>query len=153
VRCLDEGRGAEVLPAVPLPPDAAPPLWEAGIPIDPLLPFVYDGCADISFPIHTSRQFAHQVGLSGIILQGTATLALAVRELLNREVAGNPLLLRSLACRFTAMVSPGTDICLQLTAKSLTAHGYDLHFVVLNQEGRRAISDGYASLYKDPLNA
>jgi acyl dehydratase len=146
VRCTDEGAGGDGLPCVPAPPGDGSPIWEAVIPIDRLRPFVYDGCTRIFFPIHTSRKFAHQVGLPGVILQGTATLAFAVRELINREAAGNPLTLRSLYGRFTGMVTPGTEIRVQLTGRASKEDRTDLHFVVLNHKGRRAISDGYASL-------
>ena len=47
------------------------------------------------------------MGLPGIIHQGTATLAYAVRELVNREARGNPALLKALACRFTGMGPAG----------------------------------------------
>jgi hypothetical protein len=50
-------------------------------------PYVYDGCTNIYFPIHTSVGFARMVGLPDIILQGTATLAYAARELADREAA------------------------------------------------------------------
>lgn len=146
VQCRNGGQGSEALPIVPHSPDQRSVIWESVIPIEPLRPFVYDGCTGISFPIHTSRQFARQVGLPGIILQGTATLALAVRELVNREAGGDPLSLRVLSARFTGMVLPGTDIRLQLVARRARQDGTGLHFGVLNADGRRAISDGYAFL-------
>jgi acyl dehydratase len=101
------------------------------------------------FPIHTSRAFARQVGLPGNILQGTATLSYAVREIINREAGGNPLTLKTVLCRFTGMVFPGTVIRVQLVGKSVKQDGTDLHFNVLNQEGQKAISDGYAFLKKE----
>jgi acyl dehydratase len=149
VKCTGEGKGSEALPPTPKPSTQKPPIWEAAVPVDPLRPFIYDGCTGISFHIHTSRQFARQVGLPDIILHGTATLALAVRELVNREAAGNPLLLQSLQCRFRAMVLPNTEIRVQLTGKTPTEEGVDLNFAVLNQDGRRAISKGYAFLKKE----
>ena len=80
VTCADQGRGADAIPASP-PSKASPPFsWELPITIDPLLSYIYDGCTRIHFPIHTSRQFARQVGLPDIILQGTATLSLAVQR-------------------------------------------------------------------------
>jgi len=147
VRCTDEGAGSEGLPHVPpSPTPGTPPHWEATIPIEPLRPYLYDGCTGISFPIHTSPQFAHNVGLPGIILQGTATLAFAARELVDREADGNPARLAALFCRFTAMVQPGTEICVQLTGRQQGKDGTALRYVVLNGKGRRAISDGYALL-------
>jgi acyl dehydratase len=150
VECLDGGRGKDTLPSIPSAPDDHTIIWEAAIPVDPLRPYVYDGCTGIFFPIHTSKQFAHQVGLPGIILQGTATLAFAVRELVNREAAGNPLLLQSLYCRFTGMVLPDTEIRVQLIRRTLKENGTDLYFVVRNQDGRKVISSGYAFLKKQP---
>jgi acyl dehydratase len=114
-----------------------------------LRPHLYDGCTDIVFPIHTSRAFARQVGLPGNILQGTATLAFAVREIINREAGGDPLILKSVFCRFTGMVFPGTVIRVQLVGKSVKDNGTNLHFIVLNQEGQKAISGGYAFLKKE----
>jgi acyl dehydratase len=150
VRCTDTGAGSERLPDVPRSPapGTALPSWEATIPIEPLRPYLYDGCTGISFPIHTSPQFAHNVGLPGIILQGTATMAFAARELVDREADGNPARLAALFCRFTAVVQPGTEICVQLTGRQQGKDGTALHYVVLNGEGRRVISDGYALLHQ-----
>ncbi|MBI5585120.1 MAG: MaoC family dehydratase N-terminal domain-containing protein [Deltaproteobacteria bacterium] len=144
VSCTGSGRGREALPAVPAGPAADRALWETPLPIDPLQPFIYDGCANIYFPIHTSKSFARQVGLPGIILQGTATMALAAREILNREVGGDPQRLQVFSGRFTGMVFPGTSIRVQLTGKKPGPAGSDLHFIVYNQEGRPAVSQGYA---------
>jgi len=148
VECTDEGRGEEVLPKVPWHTGDNVPIWESVIPIEPLASFIYDGCTRIIFPIHTSVKFAHQVGLPGRILQGTATLAYAVRELINKEADGHPSELKSAYCRFTGIVLPGTDIKVQLIKKDDTGGGTDLFFVVLNAEGKKAISDGYARLEK-----
>jgi acyl dehydratase len=144
VSCTGGGQGQEALPAVPSGPEADRPLWETTLPIDLLRPFLYDGCANIFFPIHTSRSFARQVGLPGIILQGTATLALAAREILNREAGKDPWKLQTFSGRFTGMVLPGTSIRVGLVAKNPRPEGTDLHFVVHNAEGQQAISKGYA---------
>jgi acyl dehydratase len=117
-------------------------LWKSDIAIDPLAPFIYDGCTNIHFPIHTSVQFARQVGLPGIIHQGTATLALAVHCLLNKEAQGNSQRMTSVYCRFSGMVLPGSVISVCLTGKNISAEGMDLFFHVLNAEKKRAISDG-----------
>jgi acyl dehydratase len=146
VRCTDAGQGEENLPKVPALTEEQQPGWSSLIHIDALRPFVYDGCADITFPIHTSKQFAHQVGLPDIILQGTATLAFAIREIIDREADSNPLRLQSLSCRFSGMVLPGTDITVELLGKSVKQHSTDLFFHVLNQDGQKAISGGFAFL-------
>jgi acyl dehydratase len=144
VKCTDQGRGGDSLPAVPAGGSKCPPVWEATIPVDPMRPFVYDGCTNIFFPIHTSKQFAKMVGLPGIILQGTATLAYAVKELINREAGGDPHCLKILSCRFTGMVLPGTDIRIQLIGKEDMEKDKDLHFIVINKEDQKVISNGYA---------
>jgi len=146
VKCVDDGeQKKENLPEIPLF-KRENPLWEVPLHLDPLRSFVYDGCSNIFFPIHTSKRFAHQVGLPGIIIQGTATLAFAVREIINREAGMNPQRLQSLSCRFTGMVLPGTDITVQLEGKDEKEDSTGLFFSVFNQEGKRAISGGYALL-------
>ncbi len=149
VECCGDSKNAEPIPAVPSAPEQGIGLWEAPIFIDPLAPFVYDGCTNIFFPIHTSVAFARGVGLPGIILQGTATLAYAVREIINREAEGNPLVLRSVGCRFTGMVIPGSEIRVMLSGRRLDDTGIDLFFKVVNSSGAAAISDGYAHLGTD----
>ncbi|MBN2179164.1 MAG: MaoC family dehydratase N-terminal domain-containing protein [Deltaproteobacteria bacterium] len=148
VKCVDDGaQKKETLPHVPLF-EGEGVLWEVPIHLDSLRSFVYDGCSNIVFPIHTSKRFAHQVSLPGIIIQGTATLAFAVRELINREAGMNPQRLQSLSCRFTGMVLPGTDITVQLEGKDEKEGGTGLFFSVFNRERKRAISGGYALVRK-----
>ena len=148
VSCTGGGQGEEALPQVSSGPEADSPLWETTLPIDPLRPFLYDGCANIYFPIHTSKSFARQVGLPGIILQGTATLALAAREILNREAGGDPGRLGTFSGRFSGMVLPGTAIRVVLTGKSARIDGTEMHFIVYNAEGQPAVSKGYAFIKK-----
>jgi hypothetical protein len=146
VECPDGGKGAENIPVFLQGNANASALWKSDIAIDSLAPFIYDGCTNIHFPIHTSVKFARQVGLPGIIHQGTATLALAVHCLLNREAGGNSHRLSAVYCRFTGMVIPGTVISVCLTEKTTSQEGIDIFFHVLNAEKKRAISDGYIRL-------
>lgn len=144
VICADQGRGAASLPPVP-PQTANPPFsWEAAMAVDPLLPYIYDGCTRIHFPIHTSRRFARQVGLPDIIVQGTASLSLAVKEIVNREADADPRQVRSIACRFSGMVMPGETIVLQVNSRDPGGH---VRFQVLNSQGRKAISDGHIRIH------
>jgi acyl dehydratase len=139
------GQGAGVgLPEAPAGEYGGRPVWTAKLPIDPALPYLYDGCTDIVYAIHTSPAFAAMVGLPGIILQGTCTLALAVRELLDREAGGDPARLKALGCRFTGMAPPGTDIRVEL--KGRDQDGSALFFEVWNSAGQRAVSKGYLLL-------
>ncbi|VEN75419.1 conserved hypothetical protein [Candidatus Desulfarcum epimagneticum] len=152
VECDGPGKGEGALPdffQASFSPDPAPGKtpWRADIPIPTWAPHLYDGCSGISFPIHTSPKFARGVGLPGVILQGTALLALGVREIVNREANGDPRALRELFGRFTAMVEPGSAIAVQKTGESSpkgAAKG--VHFEILNEKGQRAVSGGYAAV-------
>jgi acyl dehydratase len=146
IECADAGKGGESVPSVPQQKKESAVLWESVIPIDPLAPFIYDGCTNIHFPIHTSVKFAHQVGLPGIIHQGTATLAVAVHNILNRETGGDPDQVATVYCRFSGMVLPGSAIRVCLTGKNQESGRTDLFFIVLNAENKQAISNGYIRL-------
>ena len=77
-----------------------------------------------------------------IILHGTATWALAGRELIRKRADGDPTRLRRLHGRFTGMVIPGVPIEIRIGP----AHGSLVAFDVLNAQGKAAISDGIAEL-------
>ena len=144
VECIG-GEGQESLPIVQNVSDAVEPCWTSTLSIDKLMPFIYDGCTDIVFPIHTSIKFAHMVGLPGIILQGTATLALAVTELVNRELKCEPARVKSVSCRFTGMVLPGSNISVRMIEKRKNNTATDLLFDVCNINGGKIISSGCLS--------
>lgn len=146
VRCTDPGAGLEHFPAAPSFVNQGSIIWEVIIPIDRSAPFVYDGCTNIHFPIHTSVRFAHQVGLHDIIYQGTATLAHAVRELIAREASGEPGRVKSIACRFTGMVIADSKIRVQLFGRHYDGGRTHLSFGVLNASGEKAVSDGLVTL-------
>jgi acyl dehydratase len=61
---------------------------------------VYTECSRIWNPIHTDPEYAREAGLPGIILHGTATLALSVSRL--TALLGKPV--RRVRCRFSGMV-------------------------------------------------
>jgi len=146
VACVGEGRGAEDLPVTPAPPapDAgASACWEESVHIDRLKPFVYDGCTNIHFPIHTSVGFARMVGLPDIILQGTATLAYAARALTDREAGGDATRLKAITCRFSGMLVPPGDLRIRLSCRRERADGADLFFAVDSGSGR-LLTHGYA---------
>jgi len=142
VECIGGGSGKESLPVVWNAGDGAEPCWASTVSIDPLMPYVYDGCTGIVFPIHTSAKFSRMVGLPGIILQGTATLALSVTEIVNRELNSEPERVRSVSCRFTGMVLPGSDISVRMIEKRKKDTGTNLLFDVCNIRGERVISGG-----------
>ncbi len=146
VLCPDGGAGAENIPGIRPGDDQEAPLWQAVIPISPEAPFIYDGCTNICFPIHTSVRFARQVGLPGIICQGTAALALAVREVTDRETGGDPGRIEAISCRFTGMVTPGGEIRVHAYGHFPRGDHADIHFTVFNAEGKKAISDGVVAV-------
>lgn len=118
------------------------PARRVRIPILPLAAHVYDGCADIHNPIHTSKAFAQSVGLPDIILHGTATLAYAVREITNTEGGGNPCNVKGLYCQFTGMVFMDTEVELQVLGSRETDGLREVYFQVINADGRKAVRDG-----------
>jgi acyl dehydratase len=146
IQCDDEGRGESQIPGIPSKFHDSEPIWNIPIFIHRMAPYVYDGCANIHFPAHTSMKFARQVALPDIILQGTASLADAVREVINREAEGNPHRVKIIACRFTGMVIPGSEIRVQLIGRTSDAAGQQFFFRVINDKGERAISDGMVML-------
>ena len=114
---------------------------EVRVPIARELPHVYTECARIWNPIHTERAVALAAGLPDIILHGTATWALAGREIIRIYCDGDPRRLRRLHGRFRAMVIPGSEI--RVAHKS---DGESVTFVVLNEDGELAISHGFAAI-------
>ena len=112
---------------------------ETVIPISRELPHVYTECADIWNPIHTERAAALAAGLPDIILHGTCTWALAVREIVADRLGGDPEGLERFSGRFTGMVLPGTDIIVRHAATNKGAR-----YEVIAADGSIAISDGRA---------
>jgi acyl dehydratase len=82
----------------------AAPTWTEPIDIAPSAAHVYTEGARIWNPIHTDIAVARAAGLPGLILHGTATLALAVSRVVRRELGGHPGRVRAVAVRFTSMV-------------------------------------------------
>lgn len=148
LRGVDCGQGgqARAVPRVPKAGKTKSSAWTSDIHIDSLQPYVYDGCTNIDFPIHTSPKFARDVGLPGIILQGSATLAYAVREIVNKEAGMDPSRIEQIACNFTGMVMPDTRIRVYCTKKKSYPDHIDLFFCVRNGEDQKAIRNGYIKL-------
>lgn len=147
VSCQAPGAGAENLPVIPEQPDtSASPMWVETLALSNLAPYIYDACADIHFPIHTSPRFPHQVGLPGVIVQGTLTLARAASILLQRQAGADPRRISDLACRFAGMVHPGETLQLRLRMEQPSTRGAHLFFDVLKANGETAVRAGYCRL-------
>lgn len=137
--------GAPVRPIpAPVAAGAEPgePAWSASLPIPAALGHVYSECARIWNPIHTDRAFALAAGLPDVILHGTATLALAVSEVLRREAAGPATPVVRIACRFAGMVRIPSTVRVRGLGAAATAEGRRLRFDALADDGRPAIRDG-----------
>lgn len=150
VSCAGGPKGVQDLTSAPALTPKESPISDSLIPVDPLFPFVYDGCSRIFFPIHTSRRFARSVGLPGIIVQGTATLALAVKEITLHFAEGDPRRILAVGARFSGMVLPGTSIRLQTLSETREREALHVGFQVLTDAGTTAIRDGFVSLSPGP---
>jgi len=146
VECDGKAQGLSNLPATFDFKQTGDFLWESTIPISRHAPFVYDGCTNIVFPIHTSVAVAKAVGLPDILLQGTATLAIAAKQILDREAKGDPARLAQIGCRFSGIVIPGSDIRFRLEERMEAPEGVYLKFSVLNHAGKQALSEGFAHI-------
>lgn len=147
VTCIDGGGFVDDVPEAPEFEEESRNIWTVAVPVAREAAHVYDGCTDIINPIHTSRAVAVGVDLPDIILQGTCTLALAARELVNKEAGADPGKLKQLACQFSKMVVPGTTIQIQLIHRQQSANGStELGFQVFNSDGEIAVSKGYAKI-------
>lgn len=142
VTCPDAGRTLE-LPALPDEEENLAPRWEALLPISPLAPYVYDGCGDVSCAIHTSPRKARQVGLPSHTLPGSAVLAMAVTEIVNREAGADPGRLKQVSGHIPGLVMAGTTIKVRGLGRASTG---EILFDVLNAVGDKAIRKGYARI-------
>ena len=97
---------------------------------------VYTECARIFNPIHTDLAYARAAGLPGIILHGTATLALSVsRALRHHDIDWRRV--RALSCRFSGMVLMPSTL-----GVAAARNGTELAFEAANDRGEKVISRG-----------
>jgi acyl dehydratase len=106
------------------------------IPVAATAAHVYTECARIWNPIHTDVAYARAAGLPGIILHGTATLALSVsRALRVHDIEWRRV--RGVSCRFSGMV---------LMPSTLGVHaareGSAIAFETVNEQRQPVITRG-----------
>lgn len=130
-------------PLAELPPN---PLREQSLSVVAGAAHIYTECARIWNPIHTDAAVATAAGLPGLILHGTATLALAVSAIVRHEAGGNPEAVREIYGRFAAMVLMPSEVRLRILARARVDRGDAIYFEVLSVEGGRAIRDGVVVL-------
>ncbi|HWN56305.1 MAG TPA: MaoC/PaaZ C-terminal domain-containing protein [Methylomirabilota bacterium] len=116
--------------------------WSTSVHLSAGLAHVYTECARIWNPIHTDRAVAVDAGLPDIILHGTATLALAVSQVLQREPAEAARRVRRIACRFTGMVRLPSVITVQGVGETRGRASRVIAFQVLAENGRPAVTRG-----------
>jgi acyl dehydratase len=134
------------LPVLDRPDDSAEPAWIDTVDVPPQAPYLYDGCTDIVFAIHTSPAFAAMVGLPGILLQGTAALAMAAGRVLDHETDGDPARLGQIAVRFGGMLLPGRPLQVVAGGRRRDDGTIAVGFEVRDDTGRPALRDGLAVL-------
>ena len=141
-RGLDLGTDIVGEPLVPAPRQSAELTRRSDVAIDRGLPHVYSECAQIWNPIHTEQAVAKAAGLPGIILHGSATWALAGREIVANYANADMRALTGLGGRFKKPVFPGESILIRMSEMQ----GGSVAFEVLTERGEPAISDGVATL-------
>ena len=141
VECIDGGKGE--LPFVPSPEHPDQILWEKKIHIDPEQTYLYDAATNIVFAIHTSPKYAHAHDLPNILVTGTYTIAVGVREMINQELGGQAEKVKAINAKLTAMVFPDSDITVQFIEKNIRDGFVELHYRILNESGAAALSRGY----------
>jgi len=119
---------------------------EGSVPISALAAHVYTECARIWNPVHTDTAVAARAGLPGLILHGTATLALAVSQVLRIAANNDPERVRRVAGRFNAMVLMPSEITVRVLSHEATPEGEMVRFEVCNAEGGPAVRDGLVVL-------
>lgn len=133
----------------PEAPEAATPqssvgasLRETKVKISAGIAHVYTECARIFNPIHTDAAAAKRAGLPSIILHGTATLALAVSQVVESEADGDPSRVNRIAGRFGAMVPMPSELKMRIVARDESGAFFD----ALTSEGKPAIRNGFVGL-------
>jgi acyl dehydratase len=124
--------------ARPAPPASSETRWSAPVSIGSRSSHVYSECARIWNPIHTDVAVARSAGLAAPILHGSATLALAVSQVVQRDLDGDPARVKEIAVRFTGLVfMPST-----FTVRARGRAGDLLAFDAVDERGEPILSDG-----------
>ena len=123
--------------------NGGPPLAEIPVHVPANLAHVYTECARIWNPIHTDLEVARRMGLPDVILQGSATLALAVSRIVEYAAGGDPNSVRRLGGMFRGMVLMPSEIRVRVLADEAAEPGRLVSWDVLNADGRPAITNGF----------
>ncbi len=119
-------------------PDVA---WHESVTVAASAAHVYTECARIWNPIHTDETVARAAGLSGIILHGTATLALCISRVVSRELGGDPASIHGVRARFTGMVKLPSTFVVRVAQPAERRISFD----AVDDGGRPILSQGALS--------
>jgi acyl dehydratase len=123
--------------------DSGSPTDEIRIDIPHGAAHTYTECARIWNPIHTDASVARAAGLRGVILHGTATMALAVSRVTEVCAAGDPDRVRRILGRFRAQVLMPSTITVRLHAAQALPDGRRvIPYVVATDDGEPAVDRG-----------
>jgi len=139
VDIIGEPTFVEETPALPILPEISDRGYQYSIPLAKEAAHVYTECARIWNPIHTDRAVALAAGLPDTILHGTATMALAVSEIVNHCLAGDSTRVTRVGGRFRAMVLLPSTITVDIHSVDKTLIAYTVH----TDTGKPAISQGF----------
>lgn len=147
VTCRGEG-GHD--PNLDPPPLARPVLGQRGAPtttrdfqVPATFAHIYTECSRIWNPVHTDRQIAVDAGLPGIILHGTANLAVGLSEILRANSERHPNTIRRVRGRFRAMVRMPQTLRIEMgEPEKLDGGGEHQAFEVHNEAGEPAVAGG-----------
>jgi len=123
-------------------PDAGAVRWQTPVSVSPGAAHVYTEGARIWNPIHTDRAVALAAGLPGLILHGTATLALAVSRVVRHDLEGETTRVRGIRVRFTGMVRVPSTFVVRGRARD-AAH---IAFDAVGPDGRLVLSEAAITL-------
>ena len=89
---------------------------------------------------------AKAVGLPNVILHGSATLALAVSNIVDHVGGNEPSRVQRVYGRFRGMVLMPSSINVIIYAPAEREAAMDVRFEVINAEGQAAVADGLVTL-------
>ncbi|MHA1611914.1 MAG: FAS1-like dehydratase domain-containing protein [Promethearchaeota archaeon] len=122
------------------------PIHSIDLRFSKIFQYVYDGCTNIVFPIHTSNTFAQKVGLPGPIVQGSASFSRCISEIMKVMNIDNPLQIRQIAGQFGAFILPEENLQLnvyELKKSPQSTEMREIGFTLTNPSGKIAIKNGY----------
>ena len=126
--------------------DDIQPIHVVDLSFSKLFPYIYDGCTDITFPIHTSHAFAQKVGLPGLIVQGSASFSRCISEIMTILHIENPKQIQQFAGQFGAYVVPEELLQLRVFELARTPETWEIGFNLANNSGKLAIRNGYIKI-------